>query len=216
MWRRTMGRARHTLVAAAVIMVIGVGALGAQEDADALELYRDGDYEEAVEVTLQEIEEQPRNMDAYTVLGWSLLALDRYEDALQYGLRALETSRFDRRIVYIVGEAHYNLENYEDALGYFEEYVTIAPTGDLIDEVYSTMGEIFLRFDEYHHADAALSTAVYLNEGQASWWSRLGFAREQAGDHTHALEAYEQALELDADLSEAVRGRERVQEELSG
>lgn len=215
-----MNKPLHTIsvvvLTALVGLLIGVGTVGAQENADALELYRQGNYEEAVEVTLSEIEEQPRNMDAYTVLGWSLLALDRHEDALQYGLRALETSRFDQRIVYIVGEAHYNLGNYEDALGYFEEYVTIAPTGDLVDEVYSTMGEIFLRFDEYHHADAALSTAVYLNDDQASWWGRLGFAREQAGDHEYALEAYERALELNSNLSEAARGRERVQEQLEG
>ncbi|MFP4565038.1 MAG: tetratricopeptide repeat protein [Spirochaetaceae bacterium] len=192
------------------------GTLWAQERPDALELYRSRDYEAAVEVTLQEIEDQPRNMDAYTVLGWSLLALDRYEDALQYGLRALEVSRFDVRIIHIVAEAHYYLDNYLDALGYFEEYIAVAPTGDLVDQVYFTMGEIFLQFGEYHHADAALSTAVYLDDGRASWWSRLGFAREQAQDYDHALEAYDRALELNPDLAEAARGRERVEAELAG
>jgi tetratricopeptide (TPR) repeat protein len=197
-------------------LVLGTGVAGAQENRDALELYRNGNYEQAVEVTLQEIEEQPRNMDAYTVLGWSLLSLRRYEDALQYGLRALEISRFDSRIVHIVAESHYYLGNYQDALGYFEEYVAIAPTGDLVDQVYYNMGEIFLRFGEYHHADAAFSTAVYLNDNVAAWWSRLGFAREQAGDYPYALEAYERALELNPNLAEAARGRERVQAQLAG
>ncbi|MFW5842406.1 MAG: tetratricopeptide repeat protein, partial [Spirochaetota bacterium] len=100
----------------------------AQEDADALALYRQGRYNEAVAVTLQEIEAMPRNMDSYTVLGWSLLALGRYQDALEYGLRALEISRFDVRVIGIVGEAHYNLGNYLQALDYFEEYVAIPPT----------------------------------------------------------------------------------------
>ena len=199
-----------------LVLALAAGFASAQENRDALELYRNGNYEAAVEVTLQEIEEQPRNMDAYTVLGWSLLALRRYEDALQYGLRALEISRFDSRIVHIVAESHYYLGNYQDALGYFEEYVAIAPTGDLVDQIYYNMGEIFLRFGEYHHADAALSTAVYLNDGVAAWWSRLGFAREQAGDYPYALEAYERALELNPNLTEAVRGRERVQQQLAG
>jgi tetratricopeptide (TPR) repeat protein len=201
----------------AVLIVLTVaGSLWAQERPDALELYRDGNFQRAVEVTLEEIEEQPRNMDAYTVLGWSLLALDRYEEALQYGLRALEISRFDARIIHIVAESHYFVGNYLDALGYFEEYVAVAPTGDLVDQVYFAMGEIFLRFGEYHHADAAFSTAVYLDNDIASWWSRLGFAREQAEEYAHAVEAYERALELNPNLAEARRGLERVQVELAG
>lgn len=205
---------RRLLLLLAVLFV--AGGLWAQERQDALELYRNGNFEAAIEVTLEEIEDQPRNMDAYTVLGWSLLALDRYEDALQYGLRALEISRFDARIIHIVAESHYFLGNYLDALGYFEEYIAVAPTGNLVDQVYFAMGEIFLRFGEYHHADAALSTAVYLDESIAAWWSRLGFAREQAEDYEHALEAYDRALQLNPNLAEAARGRERVQAELAG
>lgn len=211
--------ARGTAVRRALLLLLTVvlaGPAWAQERPDALELYRDGNYQRAVEVTLEEIEEQPRNMDAYTVLGWSLLALGRYEDSLQYGLRALEISRFDARIIHIVAESHYFLGNYLDALGYFEEYVAVAPTGDLVDQVYFAMGEIFLRFGEYHHADAAFSTAVYLDGDIASWWSRLGFAREQAEEYTHALEAYDRALELNPNLAEALRGRERVQAQIAG
>lgn len=204
------------IAVALVLSAIVVGVAPAQERPDALELYRNGNYQRAVEVTLTEIEEQPRNMDAYTVLGWSLLALGRHEDALQYGLRALEISRFDARIIHIVAESHYFLGNYLDSLGYFEEYVAVAPTGDLVDQVYFTMGEIFLRFGEYHHADAAISTAVYLDNDIAAWWSRLGFAREQAAEYAYALEAYERALELNPNLADAARGLERVQEQLTG
>lgn len=207
-------RMRRLFLVLAVLFV--AEGLWAQERPDALELYRNRNFEAAIEVTLQEIEEQPRNMDAYTVLGWSLLALNRYEDALQYGLRALEISRFDARIIHIVAESHYFLGNYLDALGYFEEYIAVAPTGNLVDQVYFAMGEIFLRFGEYHHADAALSTAVYLDGNIASWWSRLGFAREQAEDYEYALEAYDRALQLNPNLAEAARGRERVQAQLAG
>lgn len=188
----------------------------AQEEADALALYRQGRYNEAVAVTLQEIEAMPRNMDSYTVLGWSLLALGRYQDALEYGLRALEISRFDVRVIGIVGEAHYNLGNYLQALDYFEEYVAIAPTGTLIDAVYFFMGEIFLRFEEYNHADIAFSAAVFHDGNNPRWWARLGFAREQALRLESALEAYNRALQLNPNLADAVRGVQRLNEALSG
>jgi tetratricopeptide (TPR) repeat protein len=189
-------------------------ALWAQLRPDALQLYRQGRYEEAVEVTLQELEETPRNMNSYTVLGWSLLALGRYQDALDYGMRALEIARYDGRIVQIVAEAHYRLGNNLQALNYLEEYVAIAPTGDLIDQVYFFMGEVFMRLGEYNNADVAFSTAVYHNGDNARWWSRLGYARELARDYPYAQDAYEQALALNSTLSEARRGLDRIEDQL--
>jgi tetratricopeptide (TPR) repeat protein len=198
-----------------LLTTVLTGSLMAQE-LDALQLYRDGRYEDAVEATLQEIEEQPRNMNSYTVLGWSLLALGRYEEALEYGLQALEVSRFDSRVIQIVGEANYFLGNNMEALEYLQEYAAISPTGSLIDQVYYYLGEIFIEFGEFHHADIALTAAVYHEDGVASWWSRLGFVREQLEDYQYALQAYDRALELNPNLGSATQGRQRVRAALSG
>ncbi|MFP4485005.1 MAG: tetratricopeptide repeat protein [Spirochaetota bacterium] len=199
-----------------LILLVAVAAVIPAQQPDALELYRQGRFEDAVEVTLEEIAGEERNMNAYTVLGWSLLALGRYEEALEYGLQALEVSRFDSRIIQIVGEANYLLGNNMEALEYLQEYVAISPTGRLIDQVYYFLGEIFIDFGEYHHADIALSAALYHEDGDAAWWSRLGFVREQLQDYRHALEAYERALELNPDLGSATEGRRRVRDALSG
>ncbi|NBC30982.1 MAG: tetratricopeptide repeat protein [Spirochaetes bacterium] len=204
-----------TIVAVALLTTILAGSLLAQE-LDALELYREGRYEDAVEATLEEIEAEPRNMNSYTVLGWSLLALGRYEEALEFGLQALEVSRFDSRIIQIVGEANYFLGNNMEALEYLQEYVAISPTGSLIDQVYYYLGEIFIDFGEYHHADIALTAAVYHEDSVASWWSRLGFVREQLEDYEYALQAYDRALELNPSLGSATQGRQRVRAALSG
>ncbi len=199
-----------------MLLLAYAGLAFAQEPTDALALYRQGRYNDAVAATLQEIEAMPRNMDSYTVLGWSLLALGRYQDALEYGLRALEISRFDVRVIGIVGEAHYYLGNYLESLDYFEEYVSIAPTGTLIDAAYYYMGEIFLRFEEYNHADIAFSAAVFHDGNNPRWWTRLGFAREQAKRLPDALEAYNRALQLDPNLADAARGVQRVNDAMRG
>ncbi len=207
---------RTSLLCSFILALLLPTVVGAQDQADALALYRQRRFNEAVDVTLREIEAMPRNMDSYTVLGWSLVALGRYQDALEYGLRALEISRFDVRVIGIVGEAHYHLGNYLQALDYFEEYVAIAPTGTLIDAVYFFMGEIFLRFEEYNHADIAFSAAVFHDANDPRLWARLGFAREQALRLESALEAYNRALQLNPNLADAVRGVERINEALSG
>lgn len=203
----TRNRLRPLRLLLAALVVVPVAA---QSRPDALELYRQGRYEAAVDVTLEELAENPANLDSYTVLGWSLLALGRYEDALRYGQQGLEVSRFDHRIVNIVGESHYRLGNYVDALQFMQNYAALAPTGTLIDEVYYTMGEIHIRLEEYHHADIALTTAVFLNATRAQWWARLGYAREMAGSSEHAADAYREALDRNPSLIEAQRGLDRV------
>ena len=207
---------RHRFTALVVAMgivlrVVGVAPpVAAQQRLDALELYRQGRYEAAVEVTTAELTVDPTNLDAYTVLGWSLLALQRNDEALRYGVEGLGVSRFDHRLVNVVGEAHFRLGNYLESLQYMRNYAALAPTGALIDEVYYVMGEIHIRLEEYHHADIALTTAVYLNGNRAQWWARLGYAREMAQSPREAADAYRRALESNPSLIEARRGLERV------
>jgi len=198
-------------ILAVLVLVFAGGIATAQDRADALVEYRQGRYANAAEITLQEIAEDPANLDAYTVLGWSLLALGRYEDALEYGLAGLRVSRFDHRIVQIVGEANYRLENELEALEYFQDYAALAPTGNQISEVYYLMGEILLSLEEYHHADIAFTTAVFLSDDRPQWWARLGYAREMAGSGEYAATAYREALSRNPNLLEAQRGLERVQ-----
>ena len=190
--------------------------LEAQEKPDALSNFREGNYERAIEICLQELEAEPRNMDSYTVLGWSYIALGDYQKAIEYSNKALSISRFDNRIIHILGEAHYKLGNNLEALKYLEEYVSIAPEGIHVDEVYYFMGEIFIRLEEYNNADIAISTAVYHEPNISYWWSRLGYAREQAEDFEYALLAYDRALDLNPRLEEALEGKQRIEQRISG
>ncbi len=191
--------------------------LAAQEEElpDALELYNAGEYRRAVEVTQQEIERQPRNMDSYAVLCWSLLRLGRYDEALEYAQQGMDINRNDPRMVEVVGEVHYYKGNNLEALQWLEEYTETAPTGSRIDTVYYLMGEIFIRLGEFHHADIAITTAVHHTSQVAKWWARLGYARENAKEYEYSLEAYNEALRLRPGYNDAERGIERVKEKIS-
>ncbi|MCK5736355.1 MAG: tetratricopeptide repeat protein [Spirochaetaceae bacterium] len=202
-----------------LLIVLGVffivSPLGAQSKPDALELYRQGQYTQAVQVCLQELEdrgtdESKRRMDSYTVLGWSYLRLGEYENALKYSRQARNEVRYDIRIVEIEAETLYYLGRNLEALTLFEEYISLSPTGERIDSVYYFMGEIFLRLAEFNHADIAFSTALHHSPQIARWWARLGYAREQIGDNEGADTAYSKALELKPSLEEAKVGLERV------
>ena len=191
-------------------LLLSVSVLYGQDRPDALAMYRNGDYELAIEVCFQELQDLPRSRDSYTVLGWSFLALERYEEALEYGLIAIDIAPNDPRLNEILGETYYYLGNNVEALAYFERYAVIASEGARIDICYYYMGEIFIRLGEFNHADIALSTAVYHSPNSSRWWARLGYAREMAEDYPFSIEAYQRALSLNPGLTDASRGLDRV------
>jgi tetratricopeptide (TPR) repeat protein len=199
-----------------IVFFIAPLFLIAQEKPDALQEYRNGKYEEAIAICKQELQENPSNLESYVVLSWSLVKLSRYDEALGYAKKGLELNRFDVRIIEILGEIAYYQGKNTEAIRYFQQYITLAPEGSRIDVVYYFLGELYIRLGRYRHADIALSTAVRFVSGNALWWNRLGFARENGGELRNAITAYEKALALNPNLADAQRGLERCRQSLAG
>ena len=192
------------------------GPIHAQTRPDALVEYRNGNFEQAVAICRNEIAANPNNMDSYVVICWSLISLGRYGEAMAYAQAGRNLNRYDPRIVEIIGEIHYYEGRNLEALQYFQEYVNLAPQGARIDVVYYFIGEIFIRLGRFRHADIALSTAVHWVPGNANWWTRLAYARENAGDLPDAVIAYNRALALNSQLVDARRGLDRVRQAMAG
>jgi tetratricopeptide (TPR) repeat protein len=182
---------------------------------DALAEYRMGNYQAAVAICQNEIDRDPANIESHVVIGWSFLKLGRYQEARTYAQKGRQLSYYDARLVEILGEACYFQGQNAEALKFFEEYISLAPDGPRIDVVYYYIGEIYIRQGRFRHADISLSTALHYVPLNAGWWTRLGYARERAGELTEAVKAYEKALGFDAQLADARRGLERVRASLS-
>jgi predicted Zn-dependent protease len=204
---------KHKLCLFFLLLIPGLTVL-AQNRPDAVQAYRNGNYERAIAICLNEISGNRNNIESYVVLCWSLIRVNRYEEANTYAQIGRNLSRYDPRIIEILGEINYFQGNNPAALSYFQEYINLAPEGQRIEMVYYFMGEIFIRLGRFRHADIALSTAVHRVPENAAWWTRLAYARENAGDLPEAAAAYERALALDAQLSDARRGLERIRQTL--
>jgi tetratricopeptide (TPR) repeat protein len=216
--------------AVALVFLFPPGRVFAQTRADALLEYRNGNYEASMGICKNELEINANNLEAHVVLCWSLINLGRYEEAVAYARNGRALSRYDPRIVEIFAEIAYYQGRNREAFEYFQEYVNLAPEGDRIDMVYYFVGEIYIRLGRFRHADIALSTAVHYVPGNAAWWTRLGYARENAAGQRpagrqaraqyalelqEALRAYEQALALNAQHSDARRGLDRVRQAMA-
>ena len=183
---------------------------------DALVEFRAGNFERAVQICLDEIAENPNNLESHVVITWSLIALNRYDEALRFARAGRAISRYDVRITQVLGEIAFFQGRNIEALRYFQEYINLAPEGPRIQLVYYFVGEIYIRLGMFRHADIALSTAVHRVPNNAMWWSRLGYARENAGDLLAAITAYERALAINSQLTDARRGLDRSRQALAG
>ncbi|HEY9592983.1 MAG TPA: tetratricopeptide repeat protein [Spirochaetia bacterium] len=202
--------------AAAALCVIAAGTLVAQDKPDALELYRANKYADAIRVCQQELQDSPNNVDSWVVMGWSYLRLQQYADALNAGQKAVAINPNDPRVIEILGEAFTFLGRTAPALEDLQEYVALRPNGDRIARVYWLMGENYIRLKEYQNADIAISTALYYEQNNVLWWTRLGYARELANDLKWAADAYAHALKLDPGNADALRGKASVDKKLQG
>ena len=186
-------------------------SLSSQSKPDALVLYRQGNYPEAIKICEQEIAVNPKNVDSYCVLCWSLVRNRQYAEGEMRAIEARKVAPGDVRLMEILAEAKYYQGKNNEALEMFRTYIANGPAnGARIGNAYYYMGEIYIRQGKYQHADISMTMSVYTEPLVDIWWTRCGYAREMAGSYSSALEAYSKALELKATNGDAARGKERV------
>lgn len=186
------------------------GSVFAQK-ADALILYRNGNYPEAIKICEQEITDNPQNIDSYCVLCWSLVRNRQYAEAEQRSTEARKVNPNDVRLIEIQAESKFYLGKNSAAMELFQLYLANVPAnGSRIGNAYYYMGEIYIRQAKYQHADISFTAAVHTEPTVDYWWTRCGYAREMAGSLESALAAYSKAIELNPNQADAARGKERV------
>ena len=181
---------------------------------DALVLYNNEKFREAIKVCKNELAEMPRNKDSYVVMGWSLLAIRDYEEAIVQMGKALAFAPNDPRLLRTMGKALYKHGRGKDSLRYFQKLINVSTDVNSLADIYYYTGEIYIDLKEYNNADISFTTALHFRSNKASWWSRLGYARELNEDYEWALAAYEKAIDLEPGLDEAVRGINSVNKKL--
>ena len=186
-----------------------------QTKQDALVLYNNGKFREAILVCEAELQENPNRIESYVVMCWSLVKNKQYNAAEIRALDGLKISQYDLRLIEILGEARYYLGKNQAAMEQFERYVANAPeSGSRVGSAYYFMGEIYIRQAKYQHADMAFTAAVKKEPLLDKWWVRLGYAREMAKNYYEAMDAYDEALRLNSSSIDAERGRSRVSAKL--
>lgn len=93
-----------------VVLVSVVSAVFAQNKADALKLYNDGKYKEAITVCEDEIAVNPNNMNSWVVLCWALVANRQYAEAERRSTEARRINNYDLRVIEVQAESKYYIK----------------------------------------------------------------------------------------------------------
>ena len=176
---------------------------------DLLRMSQEGKHNDVALLAPESIKKNPQDVDAYIGLAWSLNALKEYvkaKDIAQQGYARFK----DPRLAQALGEAQYYLGENEAALANLQEYLARFPEGSKAALTFYLCGELFVRMDKFNHADIAFSTALQYNPSNARWLVCLGWVREKTARYIPALKAYEQAINLSPNLTEALNGKSRM------
>jgi tetratricopeptide (TPR) repeat protein len=169
-------------------------------------------YNEAVRQCLEEVTGNAASRTTYTVLTWTLQRQRKYNDVVTWGERGLRLFPDEYRIMETMGEAFFYLEDYTRSLSYMQRYTNALPQGDRVSVAYFFSGEIYRLTQKYRHADIAYTTALRFEPNLALWWYRLGSVREEIGERSSAIDAYQQALRINPNYNEARNGIARLQD----
>ena len=195
--------------------IFAQGSSASLSGQELLKLHAAGKFEEARSKALLRIQDVKDDIDAFVSLSWSLVALRRYSEAETWARRGFAI-KADPRLAQAIGEASYYLGKNENALEMLQEYIASYPEGLRAGLSYYLCGELYIRLAKYMHADIAFSAALRYNPSNPIWWTRMGWARENAKRYLQALSAYEHALAINPNFADAVEGRKRIQARMQG
>lgn len=188
-----------------LIFLFPLSILLAQNSGDALGLYREGLYKEAIEQTTRELRNNTRNMDARAIQAWSLISLKKYEEAEKLSLESLNINSQDARLVETLGEAYFYQNKLDPALQEFSKYIELSPQGARIGKVYSFMGDIFFKQKKFFESELAYTVATTDIPNSFSLWLKVGESRLAIKNDEGARIAFEKVLEIYPNNTQALQ-----------
>lgn len=114
---------------------------------EAFQLWEKGEFNKAIQLLMEEINDHPANSDSYYNLATMFILGKKYEDAKVILETAIEKYPEDPIFVYAFGNLYYEIENYQTSLEYFNQVIQFSET-PLKKDAMVMIGQNFLALDQ--------------------------------------------------------------------
>ncbi|ASQ29299.1 hypothetical protein CDQ96_02660 [Borrelia miyamotoi] len=195
-----------------IMLLSGSNLINAEEEKeDSLLLYRQGKFQEAIRNTQEELKYKPKNLDARSILIWSLIATGEYKRAELESIKGLEINKHDPRIIQALGEAYFFQGQYNNAIKYFQKYISFGSNGTRIVKVYILIADSFYKLERYNEADFAYENALRFLPNNQNILLKLAKSRLNAQNKILAKDTLIKLLTLNPNHLEAKKLLEKIE-----
>ena len=155
-----------------------------------------GLYKKAIKHFKKEIELDKRKKDICHELGTELYSVGAYKQSIGFfrvGLEMYPTQFGSRLNLSLSLEA---LKKYDEALEQLQIILSQTKNSEIVGNVYSIMGIIYLLIDKYEEGMGYFKLTINMNPSNHNYFN-IGKALEKKNKYEEAIEYYKKALEID-------------------
>lgn len=168
----------------------------------ALQYYRDKQYESAATLFERLLKRGWTNEETYRLAGTAWLFCRRYPKVIQIYMALRDKCPLNADDWYCLGMAHLNLNQPEEAQYFLEQSLALQP-----DNPYTlnALGYLFTTLEAFESALPWLNKAIELDNNYSYAWNNRGYARMKTGQLEQGLADVQHAIQLDRENSYAWR-----------
>ncbi len=161
---------------------------------EAFQLWEKGEFNEAIQLLIEEINDNPTNSDSYYNLATMFILGKKYEDAKAILETAIEKYPENSIFVYAFGNLYYEIEDYSTSLTYFNQVIQFTET-PLKKDAMVMIGQNFLALNQSKKALAYFLSAYEEDPSDITVILIIGNTLMQTGSFKEAKRYFELSIE---------------------
>jgi len=160
-------------------------------------LYKIGQYEKAVEELKSYVENRPRHVSAWILMGEIYQKMHHWEQSISAFTKAAKLNPQSIRAWVGMADSYRELSKWEQASEAYTELSLLESTNGA---VWYNLGLVLLKMEQEKFARACFMRVIELNPKDRDGWFNFGVLSQRAGERLVAMNAYKKAVNLDPDF----------------
>ncbi len=170
---------------------------------EAVAFHRAGQFQQAEQIYRQVLQADPRNADAWHLLGVIGSQFNQHEVAVEYIRRAIELNPNSTAFHANLGASYQKLKQFDKAVASYRRALELNPNNA---DAHNNLGVAFQSRGDPATAEACFRRALTHNADYAEAHSNLGNVLQALGKPAEALASHQRAAQLKPGYAEAHHG----------